>query len=205
MPSIDNDDNPTGLEPGVGRFQAGPFAEHRDLFAELATGQSPSVMFITCADSRIDPSLITQTLPGDLFICRNAGNIVPPYTTDHPDGMIASIEYAVTALGVSHIVVCGHSSCGAMGALLSPPEPGLLPAVETWLTLATAASGFSGSLEELIEANAAEQLKNLRTHPAVDKAVSSGALTLHAWVYDIGSGGIRAQGPDGAFASLAAP
>ena len=102
---------------GLVQFKSSSFEDRKELFAELANGQSPEVLFITCADSRIDPNLVTQTEPGDLFIIRNAGNIVPPHT--RVAGCVtASIEYAVAVLGIKHIVVCGHSDCGAMkGAL----------------------------------------------------------------------------------------
>lgn len=107
---------------GVARFRQAAYEQRKGLFAQLATGQSPEVLFITCADSRIDPSLITQTDPGDLFICRNAGNIAPPATSP-AGGETASIEYAVTALRVKDIVVCGHSDCGAMKGALAPRRP----------------------------------------------------------------------------------
>ena len=107
---------------GLAQFKSSSFEERKALFAELANGQSPEVLFITCADSRIDPNLITQTEPGDLFVIRNAGNIVPPHTRD-ADGVTASIEYAVAVLGIKQVVVCGHSDCGAMkGALNTAPS-----------------------------------------------------------------------------------
>ena len=101
------------LIQGVTKFQNEVYPGKEAAFRKLANGQNPEVLFITCADSRIDPGMLTQTQPGDLFICRNAGNVVPPHS-NQTGGMTASIEFAVAALGVSHIVVCGHSDCGAM-------------------------------------------------------------------------------------------
>ena len=117
---------------GIVRFQQSAFEARKSLFAELANGQSPDVLFITCADSRIDPNLVTQTEPGELFIIRNAGNIVPPHQYE-AGGVTATIEYAVAVLGVSHIVVCGHTDCGAMKAALNPASTQGLPHVTRWL------------------------------------------------------------------------
>lgn len=179
----------TPLVDGVARFRTEAHPARAELFAELATGQSPEVLFITCADSRIDPALITQTEPGSLFVCRNAGNIVPAWS-DRADGMIASVEYAVAVLGVRHAVVCGHSACGAMGALLDPPPADAVPAVHRWLPLAGIAPTDGETADELIARNARTQLDNLRTHPSVADAEADGRLHLHAWVYDIGSGSV---------------
>src|ERR1044072_4276277 len=107
------------LVRGVHRFQSEVFQQERDLFDRLSRGQKPDTLFITCSDSRINPNLITQTAPGELFIIRNAGNIIPPYGIDH-GGETATVEYAVCALGVKDIIICGHTLCGAMTALLEP-------------------------------------------------------------------------------------
>jgi len=189
------------LTDGVGRFQTEAFPSRRELFADLAGGQSPEVLFVTCADSRIDPALITQTEPGSLFVCRNAGNIVPAWS-DRPDGMVASIEFAVTVLGVSHAVVCGHSACGAMGALLDPPPVDLVPAVHRWLGVSGISPLEGETSEALIARNTRVQLDNMLTHPSVAKAVEAGKLELHAWVYDISSGGVDAVGEDGSLSAV---
>lgn len=178
------------LHEGVRRFRNEIQPRNAQLFAELADGQQPSVLFITCADSRIDPALITQTDPGSLFVCRNAGNIVPAWN-DRPDGMMASVEFAVDVLGVSQAIVCGHSNCGAMAALLDPPAPATLPAVSRWLPEAGLTTRDGEALGDLIARNARTQLEHLRTHPSVDAGVLAGTLHLHAWVYDIGSGEIH--------------
>ena len=123
---------------GLVQFKSSSFEDRKELFAELANGQSPEVLFITCADSRIDPNLVTQTEPGDLFIIRNAGNIVPPHTRVS-GGVTASIEYAVAVLGIKHIVVCGHSDCGAMKGALNIAALADLPHVQDWLDHSRAA------------------------------------------------------------------
>ena len=186
---------------GVVRFQRDAYPDKRELFAELSKGQSPEALFITCSDSRIETGLITQSEPGDLFICRNAGNIVPPHT-EHTGGMTASIEYAVAVLKVPHIVVCGHSGCGAMAGAMNPEGLDGLPHVKKWLGYSRAAVDVvDGLLPEgdeearmklLIEQNVMLQLQHLRTHPSVAKSLAQGTVELHGWVYNIGSGDVDA-------------
>ncbi|HAW63533.1 MAG TPA: carbonate dehydratase, partial [Pseudomonas sp.] len=117
---------------GVRRFREEVYPEQRELFKKLAHEQTPRAMFITCADSRIIPELITQSSPGDLFVTRNVGNVVPPYGQMN-GGVSTAIEFAVMALGVQHIIVCGHSDCGAMKAVLNPAELKRMPTVKGWL------------------------------------------------------------------------
>lgn len=182
------------LLDGVATFGAKVVPERAELFAELAGGQSPDTLFITCADSRIDPSLLTQTGPGDLFVVRNAGNIVPQLDADgtSADGTAGSIDYAVAALGVAHIVVCGHSSCGAMKGLADPASLETLPSVARWLEHSEGlrAAG-TADLDDLIERNVLLQLDHLATYPTVRAALDAGSIELHAWVYDIGTGVVR--------------
>lgn len=181
---------------GIAKFQKEVYPEKADSFRELAGGQQPEVLFITCADSRIDPSLITQTEPGELFILRNAGNVVPPHSND-TGGMTASIEYAVAVLGVSDIVVCGHSDCGAMKGALSPESLTSLPHVREWLGHCRAAVEVvreqqgevcAEHLDCVTAENVALQLQHLRTHPAVAAKLATGKVRLHGWVYNIGTG-----------------
>ena len=185
---------------GFVSFRNKIFPKHRQLFAELANGQSPEVLFITCADSRIDPNLVTQTRPGDLFIVRNAGNIVPPHG-GMAGGVTASIEYAVAVLNVGHIVVCGHTHCGAMTGALNPAALEGLPLVRTWLELSQAAvevvkhaHGSVGpeQLRAVTEQNVLVQLQHLRTHPVVASRLATGELQLHGWMYEIESGDVLA-------------
>jgi carbonic anhydrase len=141
--------------------------------------------------------MITQTQPGELFVCRNIGNIVPGYG-EMLGGVSAVVEYAVMVLGVKHVVVCGHSDCGAMKGLLNPASTKDLPTVEAWLRNAQAAKSavFARKLEgdaamqALIEENVRLQLTHLRTHPAVAAALANGKIHLRGWVYDIGDGKI---------------
>jgi carbonic anhydrase len=185
---------------GIVKFRQGDFETHRKLFAELANGQSPEVLFITCADSRIDPNLVTQTKPGDLFICRNAGNIVPPHVKV-AGGVTASIEYAVAVLGVRDIVICGHTDCGAMKGALNPEALRDLPHVHDWIDHSRAAVEVvkakqgQATLKELLavtEQNVLLQLQHLGTHPAVASRLSTGEIELHGWIYDIETGGVTA-------------
>jgi len=163
-----------------------------ELFATLATGQSPHTLFITCADSRVDPSLMVQADPGDLFVVRNAGNIVPALDADgsSADGTAASIEYAVAVLGVEHIVVCGHSGCGAMAGLIDPDSLSTLPSVARWVAK-SGADPTGIEVDALIENNVLVQLDDLAKYPSVHRALDADAVTIHGWVYDIGTGGVR--------------
>ena len=186
---------------GVVEFQKRVYPEKQELFEKLAQGQSPEALFITCSDSRIETAMITQTNPGELFICRNAGNIVPPHT-NHTGGMTASIEFAVAALQVPHIVVCGHTECGAMKGAMNPEGLETLPHVKEWLSYSRAAVQIVDELGDgldatarmrmLLEENVKLQLQHLKTHPAVAARLAKGNLTLHGWVYDIKSGGVTA-------------
>jgi carbonic anhydrase len=188
------------LAQGVIKFQQEVFPKRKALFAALAKGQAPETLFIACSDSRVDPNLITQTEPGELFICRNAGNIVPPHT-QRTGAMTASIEFAVGALEVQHIVVCGHSQCGAMKGAMHPEKLGDLPHVREWLSFARAAALIveekSGQLtqeqklDRLIRENVILQMAHLRTHPYVAARVATGRVQIHGWIYDIGGGGVQ--------------
>ena len=186
---------------GVVRFQNEVFPNKKDLFEKLSQGQSPEALFITCSDSRIETAMITQTDPGELFICRNAGNIVPPHVT-HTGGMTASIEFAVAALKVPHIVICGHTECGAMKGAMNPEGLDSLPHVKEWLGYSKAAvdvvneiapdASEEQKMKMLLEQNVILQLQHLKTHPSVAARLAKGDLVLHGWVYDIKTGGVNA-------------
>lgn len=189
------------LLKGMHQFHSQVFGRERDFFEKLAQGQSPSTLFVTCSDSRVDPNLILQADPGELFSLRNAGNIVPPYGASN-GGEAATIEYAVAALGVRDLVVCGHSQCGALKALLDPTAAEKLPLVRSWLGHAEATrrivtenyAHVSGAalLEVAIQEHVLLQVENLQTHPAVAVKLQRGELTLHAWVYELETGEILA-------------
>lgn len=179
---------------GVSVFQKDHFGPNRELFERLAEGQSPRALFVTCSDSRVDPNLITQASPGELFVLRNAGNIVPPYGTS--GGEDATVEYAMRGLGIERVVVCGHSGCGAMGALLKQERLDGLPAVKSWIGHAGSArravddgeGGGKDPLELVVEANVLVQMENLLTHPSVAERYEAGEVRLYGWVYKIGTG-----------------
>ena len=187
------------LGAGVKRFRKDAFPQRRSLFTQLAAGQQPQALFIACADSRIVPELITQTNPGDLFVCRNIGNMVPAYG-EMLGGVSAVIEYACVALEVTDIIICGHSDCGAMKALLNPEDPQLrrMPTVASWLRNAEAARSVVAAtrpdltgpaqVQALVEQNVRTQLTNLGTHPSVAARLATGQVALHGWVYDIETG-----------------
>ncbi|MBD3676419.1 MAG: carbonic anhydrase [Planctomycetaceae bacterium] len=197
---------------GVHNFQGQPFSEKQSLFAELANGQSPRALLITCSDSRIVPNLVTQTDPGELFVIRNAGNLVPRYQAGQFTSEAGTIEYAVKALEVPNIIVCGHSRCGAMGGLLDLDHLDALPVVKSMLSRETAAQrakdkhpDASGDelLKLTIQENVLVQIENLKTHPSVAAAVESGKLTLHGWVYQFETGDVFIHDQDSpAFASV---
>jgi carbonic anhydrase len=181
---------------GISRFQKHVYPKHQDFFEELALGQRPDALFITCADSRIDPCLLTQTKPGELFICRVIGNIVPPYGAAL-GGVSATIEYAVGVLRVPEVIVCGHTDCGVMRGALNPSALVGFPHVTDWLRYADVqhrdAEPSAELLLELTEHNVVAQMKNLRSHPSVAARLAEGNLALHGWVYHIGTGTVTAH------------
>ncbi len=202
------------LLEGYARFRRDVFPQHRDRFRLLADRQQPDVLFITCADSRVVPDLILQTEPGDMFLCRAVGNIVPPHGS-MPGGISSTIEYAVEVLRVRHIIVCGHSDCGAIKAVLPPAPAGQnstdprdhsklprLPLTSKWLGYiepawkylppGTSSDDRHALHTALIHANVIAQVENLRTHPEVARAVAHGELQIHGWYYDILSGSVEA-------------
>lgn len=193
---------------GFLKFQRDVFPERAQLFRQLAQSQKPKVLFVTCSDSRVVPELLTQQDPGDLFVIRNAGNIVPSYGPE-PGGVSATVEYAVSVLKVSDIVICGHSNCGAMSAISSCQNLDQLPAVAHWLRYSDCAKAIvdgqsHASLHErtdaLVRQNVIAQLANIRTHPSVAVALAQHRLDLHGWIYDIENGVIDAF--DGASTSF---
>jgi carbonic anhydrase len=183
------------LLEGISRFQKRIYPKHQDLFEKLALGQRPEVLFITCADSRIDPALLTQTRPGELFICRVIGNIVPPYP-ETIGGVSATIEYAVGILRVPLVIVCGHTDCGVIKGALNPEPLAAYPNVTSWLRHAKVGRRTTEPNEELLleltEQNVVGQLQNLRSHPTVAARLQDEDFLLQGWVYHIGRGTVTA-------------
>lgn len=189
------------LIEGVHYFQNVGFQQQKDLFERLAGGQSPEACFITCADSRIDPNLMTNAKPGQLFIVRNAGNVIPCYGTAN-NGELAAVEFAVAVLGVKDIIVCGHTHCGAMKGVLHPESVNALPSLKGWLSHCDATAEIVkdhyGHLsgEALYTAAAEEnvlvQLEHLRTLPIVASRASRGLINLHGWMYKFETGEVFA-------------
>ncbi|MCL5744097.1 MAG: carbonic anhydrase [Acidobacteria bacterium] len=186
---------------GIEHFENFVHPSNRELFEELATGQKPETMMITCSDSRVVPSLITQTMPGEIFVLRNAGNLLPEYP-EAGGGEWATVEYAVEILKVKHIIVCGHSDCGAIKQVLRGRCPRRVPAVARWLAharpvkraLARRARTLEPDevLQFAIRENVLLQLRRLRAHPRIARSIEKGKLSLHGWVFDIGTGSITA-------------
>lgn len=197
----------------VFHFEKTIFPASSELFGKLANeGQEPKALMISCADSRIVPEQIMQAQPGDLFVCRNAGNMVPPYATQN-GGVTSTVEYAVAALGVRDIIISGHSGCGAMKALSDPTGLEAMPNVAAWLKHGAAAehivSTCHGELEgnDRVRAitleNIIAQISHLRTHPAVAAAIARGEMTLHGWFVDIHAGQVLGlDGDSGQFVPL---
>ncbi len=187
------------LKSGILRFQSDVYPERKADYEYAATHpQKPHTLLITCADSRIDPEALTDSGPGEIFVARNVGNMVPAYG-EMMGGVSAVIEYAIDALGVSHAVICGHSDCGAMkGILAGEGKLDAMPTVKSWLRNADAAKRVAASVDHgdpslptMTEQNVLIQMQHLKTHPSVAGAVARGALTISGWVYDIAAGDVR--------------
>lgn len=193
------------LIKGLRDFKDNYFSSRLELFEQLAHAQKPRVLFITCSDSRVDPNLITQTEVGELFVIRNAGNIIPPFgATNGGEG--ATVEYAVQALGIEQIVICGHSHCGAMKGLLKLNKLQQdMPLVYNWLQYAESTrrlvqENYSNySEEELVEVAVAEnvltQIENLKTYPVIRSKLYQGKLQIYGWIYHLETGEVLAYDP----------
>lgn len=205
------------LEEGVHHFQATYFARNRRLFQKLSEkGQRPETLFITCSDSRVVPTLITSAAPGDLFIVRNVGNIVPSVERGVLGGVSAAIQYAIEVLEIDNVIVCGHTHCGAIDAILHPERVKHLPFVSRWLA---ESSRIPQLIEEryghltgearitaAVEENVLVQLENLRTFDFVARRLDSGTLKMSGWVFNIGTGDVFDYDPvSGQFLQLGAP
>lgn len=197
------------LIEGIHKFRREEFGHYEELFQRLATdGQNPHTLFITCSDSRVLAELITQSKPGDLFVVKNVGNIVPPHEQNASyNSTAAAIEFAVQTLGVKDVVVCGHSQCGAMRALMEAPDLAAMPHLEKWLTLAepvraTVVHRYQHLTDPVARANAAAEenvlfaLENLKTYPAVMRRLEEDSLSLHGWYFKIAGAELHAYDPE---------
>jgi carbonic anhydrase len=190
------------LKAGIRRFRTEVYPAQAEKYLKAASEpQTPKALVVACADSRIDVETITQSGPGELFVTRNIGNLVPAYG-EMLGGVSAVVEYAVSMLKVQHVVICGHSDCGAMKGLLDPEGVAKMPTVENWLKNAHTALSVANALasegedesvlkRRLTEQNVLLQMQHLRTHPSVAGAMAKDELTISGWVYDIGSGEVR--------------
>ncbi|MBI3867527.1 MAG: carbonic anhydrase [Verrucomicrobia bacterium] len=197
------------LIEGVHRFHADEFGKHRELFQRLAAeGQNPHTLFITCSDSRMLAELITQSQPGDLFVVKNVGNIVPPSeVSGSTNSTAAAIEFAVEILGVRDVVVCGHSQCGAVRALMhGVPKPERMGHVQRWLSIAdpvrrTVLEKYAHVVDPTEQLRVAEEenvlfaLENLHSYPGVRRRLSEGTLHLHAWFFKIATAELYVYSP----------
>lgn len=187
---------------GLDKFRKTYVSSHQELLEQLALGQKPRVLFVACSDSRVDPNLITNTDVGELFVIRNAGNIIPPYGAAN-GGEGGTIEYAISALGIEQVVICGHSNCGAMKGLLKLNKLQKdMPLVYDWLKHAEATrrlvmENYSHYNDEdlmdmLVAENVLIQIDNLKTYPIVKARMHQGKLKIYAWVYNIETGDVLA-------------
>ena len=193
------------IAQGVAKFQAEIYPAQREMFERLRGTQDPLALFVTCADARVVPNLFTQTEPGEIFIERNPGNMVPPYV-EFVGGVTAGVEYAMLGLKVPVVVVCGHTDCGVMRALLHPETVEGMPGMQKWMSHAFEARErvlreFDEAPEEermrrMTEYNVLGQIENLKTHPSVRARLFKGEIEIRGWVYDIGDGSIREANPD---------
>lgn len=195
---------------GLLDFQLKSRPAYRDVFARLANGQSPDCLFISCSDSRLVPNLMVSTDPGDLFVVRNVGNLVPP-SDKHGVSMgdqseAAALEFSIANLEVEDLVICGHSSCGAMKAVLGGGEVAGAPNLSAWLahgkqSLATLKAGTTTvgeglpEYDRLSQLNVLQQLEHVSSYPLVKERVAAGKLRLHGWWFDIASAQVHVWRP----------
>lgn len=196
------------LIEGIHKFRTEEFGHYEELFQRLAKdGQNPHTLFITCSDSRVLAELITQSKPGDLFVVKNVGNIVPPHSVGGYNSTAAAIEFAVETLGVKDVVVCGHSQCGAMRALVESPDLSAMPHLEGWLSLAAPVRETMRQRYQHLDttedrSNAAGEenvlfaVENLTTYPCVKRRLEDDTLSLHAWYFKIAGAELFAYDPN---------
>lgn len=192
------------LFKGIKKFQQEHFKKEEEFFSKISKNQSPDVLFFTCSDSRVDPNLITQSKPGELFIVKNVGNIVPACNTMRKKTCTAAaIEFALLMLKVTDIVVCGHSDCGALKALYYDEKDfGEMPNLKDWVDTASNVKNkvmshlhdptYKAKMEMTEKEYIIQQLENLKTYPLVAEAIKEEKLNIHGWYYEIGTGTVFA-------------
>jgi carbonic anhydrase len=195
------------LLAGIHAFQRDGFRSQRSLMERLAVdGQRPQIALVSCSDSRVLPEMFTQAAPGDIFLVRNAGNIVPPPVGDDAPGEVASLEFAVEVLGVRDVVVCGHTHCGAVDAILHPETIAGLPNLERWL-LSSQETGrivreryahLDGDalMRVAVGEHVLVQLEHLRELPFIARRLGEPDFAIHGWVYDIKTGTVHVYDVD---------
>lgn len=193
---------PDSLIEGYRRFRDGYYREHREELEALAAGQSPRIAVVSCCDSRVDPAVVFDARPGELFVIRNVASLVPPSESEgHYHGTSAALEFAVTGLGVEHIVVLGHAQCGGIQAMVNTHRSGQRQPqsfIEHWVSmgypcleaLETEAGGLP-SMKSVEQAAVRLSLKNLQTFPWIAERVAEGKLSLHGWYYDLATSTIE--------------
>lgn len=196
------------LYKGIRGFREEYFKKEEEFFKRLSKGQKPEVLFVTCADSRVDPALVTQSRPGDLFIVRNVGNIIPPYDAlKDKNSVAAAIEFAVLYLKVNDIIICGHSDCGAIEALYkNDSEMEEMPHLRDWLKIMQPVKNSIDNLNpedsrddlrhKTETENILAQIENIQTYPFVAQALKQHALYLHGWYYNLATGYMYAYNPN---------
>jgi carbonic anhydrase len=190
------------IRHGVMTFQRHVYPHHKTLFRRLAVGQTPKALFITCADSRVDPTLITHSQAGQLFVDRNPGNFIPPFHGENASEA-AGIEYALEVLNIPNIIICGHTDCGAMKAVWHPEKADALKCVKKWLVNGKDARKQvmakklpeDQQLQAITERNVVIQLEHLKTYPAVAGRLKTGKVRIAGWVYDIEHGKVLEYDP----------
>lgn len=195
------------LYKGIHKFRESYFIKEEDFFKGLSHSQEPEVLFITCSDSRVDPTLVTQSKPGELFIVRNVGNIIPPYDAIRErNSVVAAIEFAVLVLKVKDVILCGHSNCGAIKSLyMDEKDLCKMPHLMNWLKIASPARDMVRSIYPDLSGEALQkttekenvlvQLRNIESYPFVIDALNDGRLHIHGWYYNIGTGEVYSYNP----------
>ncbi|MBA3238677.1 MAG: carbonic anhydrase [Parachlamydiaceae bacterium] len=184
------------LIQGIIDFRLNLADENRALFTKLAKGQKPDALFIACSDSRVVPNLFASTNPGDLFVLRNIGNLIPPTTSSHQDNSsLAVVEFAVHTLNVADIIICGHSDCGAMQALVKGIDADCCPHLDSWLkfgeeSLSKFRSGFTvdpslTELNQISQVNVLQQMEHISSYPFIHERIKNQKLRVHGWWFDI--------------------